>query len=49
MRGLDDDSDDAKKYLSKVNEDSQSEDGSPSKKTKKRVDGSSHIFLWARG
>ncbi|AQL07725.1 PWI domain-containing protein C825.05c [Zea mays] len=32
MRGLHDGSDDAKKYLSKVNEDSQSEDGSPSKK-----------------
>ncbi|KAG0551765.1 hypothetical protein BDA96_01G451200 [Sorghum bicolor] len=45
MRGLRDDSDDAidaKKYLSKVNEDSQLEDGSPLKKTKKRTYGNSH-------
>lgn len=52
MRGLRDDSDDAidaKKHLSKVNEDSQSEDGSPVKKTKKRTYGNSHIDSGSSG
>uniref|UniRef100_A0A804LHT5 PWI domain-containing protein n=1 Tax=Zea mays TaxID=4577 RepID=A0A804LHT5_MAIZE len=52
MRGLRDDSDDAidtKKYLSKVNEDSQSDDGSPLKKTKKKTDGNRHIDSGSSG
>ncbi|XP_066382412.1 uncharacterized protein [Miscanthus floridulus] len=52
MRGLHDESDDAidaKKYLSKVNEDSHSEDGSPLKKTKKRTYGNSHIDSGSSG
>ena len=52
MRGLRDESDDAidaKKYLSKVNEDSHSEDGSPLKKTKKITYGNSHIDSGSSG
>ncbi|XP_062216078.1 uncharacterized protein LOC133916428 [Phragmites australis] len=52
VRGSSDDSDDAigaKKYFSRVNEDSQSEDGSPVKKPKKRTDGNSHIYSGSSG
>uniref|UniRef100_K4A5U9 PWI domain-containing protein n=2 Tax=Setaria italica TaxID=4555 RepID=K4A5U9_SETIT len=52
VRGSRDDSDNAtgaKKYFSKVNEGSQSEDGSPVKKLKKRTDVKSHIDSGSSG
>ncbi|XP_062210733.1 uncharacterized protein LOC133912153 [Phragmites australis] len=52
MRGLRDDSDDAigaKKYFSKVNEDSRLGDGSPVKKSKKKTDGDTHIDSGSSG
>lgn len=52
VRGSRDDSDnatEAKKYFSKVNEDSQSDDGSPVKKPKKRTDVKSHIDSGSSG